>query len=261
MAKYTRVDQALVEKGLVGTLEEAKRLIMAGKVRLLDQVVMKASQKITDQDEITLIPDPKYVSRGGKKLEAAIEWFQLSVNGSICADVGASTGGFTDCLLENGAARVYAIDVGYGILDWRLRNDPRVKVLERTNARNLSTLPETVEIITVDVSFISLKKILPVIKGWFPAGGGEVVVLIKPQFEATRKEAAKGAGVILDAQIHQRVLAEVLGSARDQGFQAKGLIRSPLMGPQGNTEFLAWLVFPGNKGKTEAIDKLISILF
>jgi 23S rRNA (cytidine1920-2'-O)/16S rRNA (cytidine1409-2'-O)-methyltransferase len=261
MAKNTRVDQALVEKGLVGTLEEAKRLIMAGKVRLLDQVVMKASQQITDQDEITLIPDPKYVSRGGKKLEAAIEWFQLSVNGYTCADVGASTGGFTDCLLENGATKVYAIDVGYGILDWRLRNDPRVKVLERTNARNLSTLPETVEIITVDVSFISLKKIIPVIKGWFPAEGGEVVVLIKPQFEATRKEAAKGAGVIHDTQIHQRVLAEVLCSARDQGFQAKGLIRSPLKGPQGNTEFLAWLIFPGNQGKTESIDKLISILF
>ncbi|MCJ7715576.1 MAG: TlyA family RNA methyltransferase [Anaerolineales bacterium] len=261
MVKNTRVDQALVDRSMVRTLEEAKRLIMAGKIRHLGQVVMKASRKIPDQDEITIIPGPKYVSRGGEKLAAALDYFQLSVNEKICADVGASTGGFTDCLLENGALRVYAIDVGYGILDWQLRNDPRVKVLERTNARNLSALPEPVERITVDVSFISLKKILPVIKDWFSVGGGEAVVLIKPQFEATKQESSRGKGVILDPVIHQRILTEVLGFARDQGYQIKGLIRSPLKGPEGNTEFLAWLAFPGSQGKTESVAELISTLF
>jgi len=155
MANHKRVDQVLVERGLVNSLEEAKRFIMAGKVRHLGQVIMKASQKVNDEDEITLIQNSKYVSRGGEKLEAAFEQFPLIVSDRICADVGASTGGFTDCLLINGASRVYAIDVGYGILDWRLRNDPRVVVMERTNARFLTSLPEPVEFITADVSFIN----------------------------------------------------------------------------------------------------------
>ncbi len=170
MANNKRIDQILVERGLVNNLEEAKRFIMAGKVRHLGQVVMKASQKVNDVDVITLIQNPKYVSRGGEKLGAAFTQFPLTVSDRVCADVGSSTGGFTDCLLINGASRVYAIDVGYGILDWRLRNDPRVLVMERTNARFLAALPEPVEFITADVSFISLKKILPVVSSWFPTG-------------------------------------------------------------------------------------------
>ena len=261
MANHKRVDQVLVERGLVNSLEEAKRFIMAGKVRHLGQVVMKASQKVNDEEEITLIQNSKYVSRGGEKLEAAFEQFPLIVSDRICADVGASTGGFTDCLLINGASRVYAIDVGYGILDWRLRNDPRVVVMERTNARFLAALPEPVEFITVDVSFISLKKILPVISGWFPAGGGEAVVLIKPQFEATREEAAEGVGVIHDPEIHQRILTEILSFACEGGYQVNGLIRSPLIGPEGNTEFLTWLSFSGDQSSKEPIQTYISALF
>ncbi|MCD4803104.1 MAG: TlyA family RNA methyltransferase [Anaerolineales bacterium] len=261
MANNKRMDQILVERGLVNNLEEAKRFIMAGKVRHLGQVVMKASQKVNDVDEITLIQNPKYVSRGGEKLGAAFTQFPLTVSDRVCADVGASTGGFTDCLLINGASRVYSIDVGYGILDWRLRNDPRVVVMERTNARFLASLPEPVEFITVDVSFISLKKILPVISNWFPTGGGEVVVLIKPQFEATREEAARGAGVIRDPEIHQRILTEILSSACEGGYQVNGLIRSPLFGPEGNTEFLAWLSFPSEQSPKEPIQTHISPLF
>jgi len=255
------VDHVLVERGLVNNLEEAKRFIMAGKVRHLGQVVMKASQKVYDEDEITLIQNSKYVSRGGEKLEAAFEQLPLIVRDRVCADVGASTGGFTDCLLIKGASRVYSVDVGYGILDWQLRNDPRVVVMERTNARFLAALPEPVEFITVDVSFISLKRILPVISSWFPTGGGEAVVLIKPQFEATREEAARGVGVIHDPEIHQRVLTEILNSACEQGYQVNGLIRSPLVGPEGNTEFLTWLSFPGDQSSKEPIQTFISSLF
>ncbi len=261
MANKKRVDQVLVDRGLVNNLEEAKRFIMAGKVRHLGQVVMKASQKVNGEDEITLKQSSKYVSRGGEKLGAAIEQFSLTVSDRVCADVGASTGGFTDCLLINGASRVYAVDVGYGILDWRLRNDPRVVVMERTNARFLAALPEPVEFITGDVSFISLKKILPVISSWFPISGGEAVILIKPQFEATREEAARGVGVIRDPEIHQRILTEILSSACEQGYQVNGLIRSPLIGPEGNTEFLTWLSFPGDQSSSEPIQTYISSLF
>ena len=256
-----RVDQIMVEKSLAKDLEEAKRLIMAGKVRHLGQVVMKASQKISNQEKISLLQEPKYVSRGGEKLMAAFDHFPLNVRDQICADVGASTGGFTDCLLLQGASKVYTVDVGYGILDWGLRNDPRVEVMERTNVRSVEKLPESVSFITADVSFISLKKILPVIRGWFSSGGGEAVVLVKPQFEATREEAARGKGVILDPEIHQRILSEVLGFASHIGFQVKGLIRSPLLGPEGNTEFLAWLKFPTESGSADSIQITISSLF
>lgn len=261
MVDKKRVDQALVERGLVEDLETAKRLVMAGKVRHRDQVVMKASQKVADQDELTLIQEPKFASRGGEKLQAAFDYFSVSIQDQICADLGASTGGFTDCLLQHGASKVYAVDVGYGILDWRLRNDPRVIVMERTNARSLASLPEPIDFITADLSFISLTKLLPVIKNWFASEGGESLVLIKPQFEATREEAAEGAGVIYNPEIHQRILTEVLSSAGEVGYQIKGLIRSPLRGPEGNTEFLAWLEFTGAAASAEVIQTAISILF
>ena len=261
MADKKRVDQALVERGLVEDLETAKRLIMAGKVRHREQVVMKASQKITDPGELSLLREPKFASRGGEKLQAAFNYLSVSVQDQICVDLGASTGGFTDCLLQHGASKVYAVDVGYGILDWRLRNDPRVVVMERTNARSLASLPEPIDFITADLSFISLTKLLPVFRYWFASEGGEVLILIKPQFEATREEADEGAGVINNPEIHQRILTEVLSSAAELGYQVKGLIRSPLRGPKGNTEFLAWLGFAGEAASAEVIQTAISILF
>ena len=196
---------------------------------------------------------PRFVSRGGDKLEAALMAFPVEVFGRICVDVGASTGGFTDCLLQHGAAKIYTIDVGKGILHWKLRSDPRVIVMEETNARYVETLPEPVSLVTVDASFISLKILLPVVKGWLPSppaappvgegsrGEGGVIALIKPQFEAGRKESAKHKGVIRDPAVHEVILMDVLTFAQGQGFVVQGLLRSPVVGPKGNIEFLAWL--------------------
>jgi 23S rRNA (cytidine1920-2'-O)/16S rRNA (cytidine1409-2'-O)-methyltransferase len=261
MVKKQRIDQALVSNGLAKDLDEANRLVMAGKVQYLGQMVFQSSQQISAMDGITIIPDQKFVSRGGDKLQAAFDRFPIDVKGMVCADIGASSGGFTDCLLQNGAERVYAIDVGYGILEWKLRNNPRVEVMERTNARNLDKMPEAINFFTVDVSFISLKKILPPAAGWFSKGGGQAVVLIKPQFEATRKEAARGVGVISSPEIHQRVIKDILYFAAETGFTPTGVIRSPLQGPAGNIEFLAWLIYPGNKIENNEIQAMISSLF
>lgn len=261
MSKKLRIDQGMVKIGLAQDLDEANRLVMAGKVQYQGQLVFQSSQKIMDPNGIGIIPDQQYVSRGGDKLRAAFDHFPIDVAGLVCADIGSSSGGFTDCLLQNGAERVYAIDVGYGILEWKLRNDPRVKVLERTNARNLKELPETIDFITADVSFISLKKILKPASNWFSKEGGQAVVLIKPQFEATREEAAKGEGVIIDPVIHQRVLKDTLEAALQIGFSPEGLIRSPLQGPSGNVEFLAWLAYPEMEITQNRIQNLITSLF
>jgi len=261
MAKKYRIDQSLVSVGLANDLDEANRLVMAGKVQYLGQLVFQSSQQISDPEGITLIPDQKFVSRGGDKLQAAFDQFSIDVNGKVCADIGASSGGFTDCLLQHGADRVYAIDVGYGILEWTLRNNPRVEVLERTNARNLEKLPQTVDFITADVSFISLKKVLLPASGWFSKSGGQAVVLIKPQFEADREESAKGAGVIQDPAIHQRILKDILEFAAAHGFTPAGLIQSPLRGPAGNVEFLAWLIYTGESGEQDKISGMVSSLF
>lgn len=261
MAKKQRIDQSLVSVGLADDLDEANRLVMAGKVQYLGQLVFQSSQQISDPEGITLIPKQKFVSRGGEKLQAAFDQFSIDVKGKVCADIGASSGGFTDCLLQHGADKVFAIDVGYGILEWKLRNNPRVEVLERTNARNLEKLPETVDFITADVSFISLKKVLLPASGWFPKNGGQAVVLIKPQFEATREESARGAGVIVDPAIHQRILVEILDFASAHGFTPTGLIRSPLKGPAGNVEFLAWLRFPGEGIEKGKIPGMVTSLF
>jgi 23S rRNA (cytidine1920-2'-O)/16S rRNA (cytidine1409-2'-O)-methyltransferase len=205
---------------------------------------------------------PRFVSRGGEKLLAALEAFPVKPNGLTCADVGASTGGFSDCLLQHGAAKVYAIDVGKGILHWKLRNDPRVVVMEETNARYVESLPEPVQLVVCDASFISLKILLPVMKGWLaplqlpPLSaemGEEIITLIKPQFEAGRRETAKGEGVIRDPAIHKRVLLEVLTFAVETGFGVRGLIKSPLLGPKGNTEFLAWLDLNQNSADISAL--------
>jgi len=260
MAKV-RLDTLLVEKGLVESRTKAQALIMAGQVRVDGQVVDKPASNVPNGANLTVDRGPRFVSRGGEKLEAALAAFGVDVRSRVCADVGASTGGFTDCLLQRGAARVYAIDVGKGLLHWKLRNDPRVVVMEETNARFVESLPEAVSLVTIDASFISLKILLPVVKGWLPSptplrpppspeigrgrgDGGEsegVIALIKPQFEAGRMESAKNKGVIRDPAMHRAVLTDMLTFAQSKNFGVRGLIRSPLLGPKGNVEFLAWL--------------------
>ncbi len=241
MATKKRVDTLLVEQGLAESRSQAQRLILAGQVRANGQIVVKPAVKVAADAALEVLQRPRFVSRGGEKLQAALEAFPVEVAGRVCADVGASTGGFTDCLLQHGASRVYAIDVGKGILHWKLRNDPRVVVMEGTNARYVTQLPEPVSLVTVDASFISLKVLLPVAKGWLEAQGA-FLVLVKPQFEAGRREAARGRGVIRDPAVHRRVLTEVLHFAQTIGLSVQGLIRSPVLGPKGNVEFLAWLV-------------------
>ncbi|MBW6465571.1 MAG: TlyA family RNA methyltransferase [Brevefilum sp.] len=236
--KKKRIDVLLVERGLAESRNLAQRLVMAGEVRAAGEMIHKPSTQIDINAEIEVKQRPAFVSRGGNKLAAAIEAFNVAVTGKICADVGASTGGFTDCLLQNGAQKVYAIDVGYGVLHWKLRNDPRVVVMERTNARYVDTLPEAVDLVTIDASFISLNLILPAVKGWFNGDHGQVIALIKPQFEAGRKAAAVHAGVIKDRSVHAQVLSATLNDAAALGFFPVGLTPSPIRGPKGNVEFL-----------------------
>ncbi len=257
----TRLDLLLVERGLAESRAKAQALVMAGQVRVDGQVALKPATPVASDARLELETGPRYVSRGGDKLEAALTAYPIHVQGRVCADVGSSTGGFTDCLLQHGAAKVYAIDVGKGLLHWKLRTDPRVVVMEETNARFVERLPEPVSLVTIDASFISLKLLLPVVKGWFPspptpsrstpmglppgegrrAEGGEVIALIKPQFEAGRREAARNKGVIRDPAVHRQVLETVLGFAQGEVFGVRGLVRSPVLGPKGNVEFLVWL--------------------
>ncbi|MCZ2127831.1 MAG: TlyA family RNA methyltransferase [Anaerolineales bacterium] len=233
-----RLDVLLVEKGLADSRAKAQALIMAGQVRVADQVALKPSITVQPDSALTVDSGPKFVSRGGEKLEGALDAFQIDVRGFVCADVGASTGGFTDCLLQRGAVKVYAIDVGKGILHWKLRNDSRVVVMEETNVRFVEALPEKIDFVSIDASFISLKTILPVVQKWKP---NQIVALIKPQFEAGRKEVSRGDGVIRDAQIHRQVALDISQFAQAQGWGILGLVRSPLTGPKGNVEFLLWL--------------------
>lgn len=241
--KDQRLDIELFDRGLIESRTLAQRLVMEGKVRVNGQMVIKPSQKVKPEDLLSIDAEPRFVSRGGEKLVGAIEAFQIKPEGWVCADVGASTGGFTDCLLQFGASKVYAIDVGYGILHWKMRQDPRVVCMERTNARYVESLPEPVKLVTIDASFISLEILLPVVKSWFGSEGGIVIALIKPQFEAGQKEVNKGEGVISDPKIHQQVVEKISTYAKQIGFQQKGLITSPLKGPKGNTEFLIWLEY------------------
>ena len=236
-----RLDVLLVERGLAESREKAQRLILAGAVRVGGQVADKAGRPCDDDAVIEVAAGDKFVSRGGGKLEAAFEAFALNVDGLVCADIGASTGGFTDCLLQHGASKVYAIDVGKGQMDWRLRNDPRVVVREGLNARYLEPrdIPEPFQFAVVDVSFISLTLILPPVTKLIEPGG-QIVTLIKPQFEAGRDHVGKG-GVVRDPAVHEAVVARI----REFGTQSLplewlGLCESPLRGPAGNIEFLAW---------------------
>jgi len=249
MSAKRRIDVLLHQRGLAPSREKARSMIMAGEVTVSGQVVDKPGTMVPAQSEIAVRAKPRFVSRGGEKLDWALEEFQVQVSGRICADIGASTGGFTDCLLQRGAARVYALDVGYGQLAYRLRQDSRVVLMERTNARYVERLPEQVSLAVIDASFISLKLLLPVIKGWVSVPG-DIIPLIKPQFEAGKKDVGKG-GVVKDASIHIRVLKDTLNFAQSLGFTIRGLTASPLKGPAGNTEFLAWLSWTGN---TESVN-------
>lgn len=254
MAKI-RLDVLLVERGLAESRAKAQALIMAGQVRVEGQVVLKPAASFPPASRLNLERGPRFVSRGGEKLEAALEAFQVNVQDRVCADVGASTGGFTDCLLQHGAKKVYAIDVGKGLLHWKLRNDPRIILMESTNARFVELLPEQIYLATIDASFISLKILLPVVKKWLvlpspqpslplgerQKGESEIIALIKPQFEAGKKDSGRGQGVIRDPAIHRQVLSDVLTFAQQEGWGVRGLIKSPLLGPKGNIEFLAWL--------------------
>ena len=240
-----RLDQALVDRGLCESREKAKRAIMAGRVRINLQTARKPSDLVRPDDQLALEAGDKYVSRGGHKLEHALHHFQLKVEGFVALDLGASTGGFTDCLLQHGAQRVFAVDVGQGQLAWNLRRHPRVVVMDKTNARDLTPVRfpqpfQPVDLVAIDCSFISLKKILPAATALLKAGG-KVVALIKPQFEAGRAEADKGAGVIRDPRIHERVLRELEAFVTGTGLRWQGVAESPLLGPAGNKEFLALL--------------------
>lgn len=238
----TRLDVLLVSLGLAESREKAKAVIMAGNVFVDGQREDKAGSMFEDKARIEVrghkLP---YVSRGGLKLEKAVKSFSLSLEGKLCMDVGSSTGGFTDCMLQNGADRVYAVDVGYGQLAWKLRNDSRVICLERTNARHLSReqIPEVLDFASVDVSFISLKLILPPLCALLKERG-HVTALIKPQFEAGRENVGK-KGVVRDPAVHREVLEQFLRHAGDSGFTVLGLTYSPIRGPEGNIEYLAYL--------------------
>ena len=234
-----RLDKLLVVRGLVPTRSKSQGLILAGEVFVDGKRVDKAGTAVPHDAEITLKAPMPYVGRGGFKLAGALETFDIDVNGRYCADVGACTGGFTDVLLQNGAAKVYTIDVGYGQLAWKLRQDERVIVMERTNARYLEKLDEPVSFVCIDVSFISLRLILPTVQKWLTEKA-EVVTLIKPQFEAGPKQVGKG-GIVKETAVHQQVLREVTNWAQKNGYALIDLMRSPVKGTGGNIEFLAWL--------------------
>jgi 23S rRNA (cytidine1920-2'-O)/16S rRNA (cytidine1409-2'-O)-methyltransferase len=241
MGKRERLDKLLVERQLVGSREEGRGRILAGEVLVDEQPVTKAGTLVDEGAEIRLKRAAPYVSRGGLKLERALQEFSIEVDGKIVIDVGASTGGFTDCLLAHGARQVFAVDVGYGQFDWKLRNDPRVLLLEKTNIRYLkpTDLPSPADLATIDVSFISLRLVLPqVIELLVPAG--EIVALIKPQFEVGKGKVGKG-GVVRSQHEHVRVIDEIKSAAAALGLTAEQVIESPLLGPKGNKEFFIHL--------------------
>lgn len=237
-----RLDQLLLQKGLADSRHKAKAIIMAGHVEVEGSRVDKPGRLFPNQAAVSLIKNyPPYVSRGGLKLEAALQHFGVRVTGKALLDIGASTGGFTDCLLQHGARRVITVDVGHGQLDWKLRRDPRVRVLERTNARYLTTrdVPEPVHGATIDVSFISLRLVLPAVSALLQ-DGAFIIALIKPQFEAGKSQVGKG-GVVRDPRVHRRIVSDLGIFFEQQGWNVEGHIPSPLLGPKGNREFLIYL--------------------
>jgi len=241
MAKKERVDKLLVERGLAPSRQRAQALLMAGLVLVNDQPVTKAGTRVAVDAAIRLRgKDHGFVSRGGLKLQGALDQFGIDPTGRVCADLGASTGGFTDCLLQRGAARVYAVDVGYGQLAWTIRQDERVVVMERTNVRHLTGLPEPIDLIVGDLSFISLKLVLPAI-ATLCGPGAELVLLVKPQFEVGRANVGKG-GLVSDPEARAAAVRGVLADAEAAGFSARGEMVSPITGAKaGNVEHLIWL--------------------
>ncbi|MEI6258768.1 MAG: TlyA family RNA methyltransferase [Deltaproteobacteria bacterium] len=238
-----RLDRLMVEKGLVVSRQRAQAMIMAGNVLVNRQLVEKSGHLISEASEITLKGETiPYVSRGGLKLEKALESFAVSVQGLVCLDVGASTGGFTDCLLQHGATHVYAVDVGYGQLAWQLRQDARVTAIERMNIRNmpLNMLPEPVDLVTIDVSFISLKIVVPAVMKFIKKPAW-IIALIKPQFEVGKGKVGKG-GVVRDPLQHESVLNELDQFFKDSGWTCLAVVPSPILGPSGNREFLIHLI-------------------
>ena len=241
MAKKERLDVLVVERGLCETREKAQKYIMAGMVLVNDQKVDKAGTKISVDSQLRLVGEPlPYASRGGFKLEEAFKKFPISMQDAVVVDLGASTGGFVDCALQNGAKRVYAVDVGYGQLAWKLRTDERVINMEKTNARYLTPedFPELMDWMTTDVAFISLTKILPAAYGILKENGSGVA-LIKPQFEAGRDKIGKN-GVVRDPAVHEEVIEKILSFNEELGFKTLGIVHSPIQGPQGNIEYLYW---------------------
>lgn len=240
--KKKRLDVLLVERGLHESRQRAQAAIMSGEVYVAGQRVDKPGTAVAEDAEVEVRGAAlAYVSRGGLKLEKAMATFPIDLTGAVCADIGASTGGFTDCMLQNGAARVYAVDVGYGQLAWKLRSDPRVVCLERTNARYLTSeqIPEPLDFASIDVSFISLKLIFPALHGLLKENG-HVACLIKPQFEAGREKVGK-KGVVRDPKVHLEVLEHFLEHAKESNFTVLGITYSPIRGPEGNIEYLGYL--------------------
>lgn len=237
-----RLDVLVVEKGIAESRHKAKALIMAGHILVDDYPVDKPGMFVSGHAHVmSRAPETDYVSRGGQKLAHGLSHFKIDVNGFLCLDVGASTGGFTDCLLQAGAACVYAVDVGYGQLAWKLRQDPRVKILERTNIRHVTgrDLPGNFDLAAIDVSFISLRIVVPVVKS-FMKPGAVILALIKPQFEVGRNEVGKG-GVVRDPALHSRVIADLSGFFSEYGLEAGPATESPVFGPRGNREFIILL--------------------
>jgi 23S rRNA (cytidine1920-2'-O)/16S rRNA (cytidine1409-2'-O)-methyltransferase len=259
----SRLDVLLVARGLAESRDWAQRLIRAGEVRVNEQVVDQPAKLFDEAVTIVVAQPPKYVSRGGLKLEAALDAFYIDPAGWVCADVGSSTGGFTDCLLQRGAAKVYAVDVGTHVMHWKVRNDPRVVLMENTNVRSVDALPEPIQLAVIDVAFISLTLVLPKVFAWFApatatasaatpqtksatqgaqtgARAGGVIALIKPQFEAGREKVGKG-GIVRDAAVHAEVVARIQRFAAQLNWHTHALIDSPILGGDGNKEFLVHL--------------------
>ncbi|MEO8457440.1 MAG: TlyA family RNA methyltransferase [Chloroflexota bacterium] len=235
MAKR-RLDALLVDRGLAESPEKARALVMAGQVTVDERPAPKPGSLVAEDVSLAVDLGPRYVSRGGEKLEHALASFGIDVNGLVAGDIGASTGGFTDCLLQHGAARVYAVDVGRAQLDYKLRGDPRVVSMESVNARDLASLPEAIDIAVIDVSFISLRAVLPTV-GRLLKPGAPIVALFKPQFEATKEEVPRG-GVIRDAQLHSTLIGRFASWLVTNGFSVRDLVASPILGAEGNREFL-----------------------
>lgn len=258
MPRKIRLDLLLMEKMQLGSRSKAAAQIMAGEVTVDGNLIDKPGSMVRSDAEIALKAKPRYVGRGGVKLEAALATFGVEVDKQVCADVGASTGGFTDCLLQHGAARVYAIDVGSGIMDYRLRIDERIHLLENTNARHLDSLPQRPALVVIDVSFISIRLILPAVKRWVSAEA-DVIALVKPQFEVGKGEVGKG-GIVRDASLRRRVLRDIVAFAESLGLHSADVIPSPITGAKGNVEYLLWLRLSASRNNSARVFRKIDAL-